>query len=430
MKRITGIDPTGSSFDRIALCTASAALPQVFEGGAGEYRDRGTAIHKFLDRVAQLRRDSFPLDAAVAAALAETDEQWRAACDQVDIEQLGDRTTLSTEVALAYNWKADSGRVLHPVAPRQYEIDPDCEVALTLDVAGVGDRHVAVGDYKGQFAWLPDPATSLQLGVGALVLARIHRARSASVEYLRVRSDGSISRWAAELDVFGLEAVADRVQAMMREVEQLRGAIGDGVVPNVTTGPWCQFCKARMHCPAKTQLVRSVLEAGTKLSLREPITPANVGNVYALLKRAKEGVAIVEKAIHAYEGDGDPSTPEQLSPTAIPVGPDPDGSMRYFGRFERPGREQLDGATTLRVLTARYGAEIATKACEVETSKTAIEEVVRANLGEGEKLGATKDAIIAEIRAAGGTQRAKTDKATEFTVAPDGTVKTRKRKAS
>jgi hypothetical protein len=87
--------------------------------------------------------------------------------------------------------------------------------------------------------------------------------------------------------------------------------------------------------------VRSVLagEAKQKLSLREPITPENVGHVYALMKRAKEGVAIAEKALRAYEADGDALDARAARPDGDPRGVDPDGSRRYFGRFERPGRE-------------------------------------------------------------------------------------------
>lgn len=431
MKRVVGIDPTGSSFDRIAACPASAALPQVHDGYPNDFRERGTAIHAYIDRIAQLRREGFPLDQACVDALAEVDEQWRAACEQVDVEALGHRTTLSTEVSLAYDWKADTGRVLTPVAPRQYEIDPDREVALTLDVAGVGARHVAVADFKGPYAWLPEPSRSLQLGVGALTLARIHRARSASLEYLRVRSDGSVSRWAAELDVFGIETVAERVQTMMRDVEQIRVDIYNGeVIPNVTEGPWCTYCKARNTCPAKVQLVRSVLagEGAKKLSLREPITPENVGHVYALVKRTKEGIRIAEKALHAYERDGAPSTPEQLGPSAIPVGEEPDGSRRFYGRFERPGNEKLDGKVVYTVLAEKFGPEAAAKACSMEASKDSIRDVVREHKAKDETIKEVEEGVLAAVRARGGAARPPTDKAAEFVIGPEGTMKKASRK--
>ena len=429
--RITGLDPTGSSFDRIDMCAASAALPQVFDGHANEDRGRGTALHYFLDRVAKLRVAGETPEAAREQALAEVDDQWRVAAELVDLEQLGHRTTLSTEVAVAYDWRADKGRVLQLAGPRQYEIDPDREVALTLDLVGVGDRVVHVGDYKGPWAWLPAPERSLQLGVGALALARIYRARSAHVEYLRLRSDGSVSAWRAQLDVFGLDAVAQRVHTMMTGVEQLAGAIAAGVVPNVTEGPWCTYCKARQHCPAKTQLVRAVLagDAKQKLSLREPITAENVATVYSLLRKTKEAVSHVEKAIRAYEADGEPSTPERLSPSAIPIGTDADGSRRFFGRFERAGGEKIDGGIAHAVLVERFGPEVATKAFELSTSKEAIRDVIRQNKAEGETITAVETEVLTKIRQLGGSKHPPTDKPTEFTVAPDGSAKKASRKA-
>lgn len=432
MRRIVGIDPTGSTFDRIAACPASAALPQVNDGNPNEFRDRGTALHKFIDRVAHYRREGHQLDAAKAGALMDIEPEWQPACDQIDLASIGHLTTLSTEIALAYSWKDDTARLLDPVAPRQYEIDPEREVALTIDAVGVGERTVYVGDYKGPWAWLPPPERSLQLGVGALAVARIYRARRAKVEFLRLRSDGTVSSWRGELDVFGLEEVAERVRTMMAGVAQMRTDVYDGdVTPNVTEGPWCSTCKARVHCPAKTQLVRSVLEqGGTKLSLREPITPANVGSVYAMLRRAKEGVSIVEKAIRAYEADGEPSTPERVSESAIPVGTDPDGSMRYFGRFERPGREELDGKVVYEVLAEKFGPEPAAKACGMEATKEAIKDVVRAHKAKDQTIAAVEADVLAQVRQRGGSKKPPTDKPTEFTVRPDGTAKATRRKAS
>lgn len=433
--RLVGIDPTGSTWDRTAACPASAALPQVFNGHASDPRDKGTALHKFVDRIAEMRRETPPrsLVKAREIALEEVDEQWRPACEQLDVEALGHRTTLSTEVAVAYDWVADTARILTPIAPRQYEVDPDREVAQTLDVCGVGDRTVTVGDYKGPYAWLPDPSRSLQLGGGALALARVFKARTAHVEFIRLRTDGTIAPWRATLDTFALEGVRERIQAMMRDVAELRGAVADGATPNVTEGPWCGYCPARTHCPAKTALVRSVLagDARTRLSLREPITPDNVGDVYRLLRKVKEGVSLVEKAVRAYEADGAPSTPDRVSESAIPVGVDEDGSLRYFGRFEREGNEKIDGDIALDVLQRIYG-DTAIGAFEVSTSKDAIEKLIRANKPPGQTLKDAKAEAFDRIRAAGGASRAPTDKPTEFLVSPDGKAKkaTTRKKAS
>jgi hypothetical protein len=143
--------------------------------------------------------------------------------------------------------------------------------------------------------------------------------------------------------------------------------------------------------------------------------------------RAREahegGHPIAEKALHAYERDGAPSTPEQLGPTAIPVGEDPDGSRRYYGRFERPGNEQLDGKVVYEVLAEKFGPEAAAKACSMEASKDAIRDVLREHKPKDETLKAAEEAVLADVRARGGAKKPPTDKAAEFVIGPEGTMK-------
>jgi hypothetical protein len=415
--RITGIDPTGSAFDRTARCAPSAALPQVFDANESSARDRGTAIHKYLERVAEHRKAG--TEDPRAAALGEVDDEWRQTCNDVDLVELTSHLTLSTEVAVAYNWREDTARILFPVEPRIYEIDPDCEIAMTLDLVGAGDRVVYVGDYKGPYAWLPEPEQSLQLGVGALAVARIFKGRSAVVEYIRIRSDGTTRKFRGELDVFALEALAERVHRMMTDVHELRGAIAAGVTPNVTEGPYCRYCPARQHCPAKTALIRSVLADPAPISLREPITPANAAGVYAIVRKAKDAIAMVDAALYAY-----------AKTERIPLGVDADGSLRFFGELRRPGNEVLDGATVHRVLAERYGGEAANAAVTMETTKKAIGDVARKHLGPDEKITKVVEAIVDQVRELGGATRKETCTTVEFTEAPDGQAKVRKRKSA
>jgi RecB family exonuclease len=405
---------TGSQMDRVLRCEASAALPQVFDANPQDHRDRGTAAHAFLSRVGKVGRD---------AALAEVDEQWRPFCESIELAQLADRITLSTEVALSYNWRTDTARVLEVLDHRAYEVDPDAEIPLTIDLAGFADGTVYSGDYKGPHAWLPEPEQSVQLGLAALALARLHDAWSARVEYIRLRDDGTTRRFGATLDAFGLEAAADRIRTTMATVAELRGMIANGHVPNVTEGPWCRYCPARQHCPAKTALIRSVItDTARSIPYDYPITPENAGAAYALWRRARDAMSALEKALHVYARD-----------TAIPVGEEPDGSMRFFGRLEREGREELDGAIAYQVIAERYGAEEAAKTVTMEVTKSAITDVVNRNLDKlqpGERKTHVATAIVTEIGKRGGSKRKAIDKPTEFTVAPGGDVKAKRRKAS
>ncbi len=404
--RITGIDPTGSSLDRTARCPASAALPQVFDAGPSAARDRGTAIHKYLERVGELGR----LD-----ALAEVDERWRPVCEGVELATLP--VKLSREVAVAYNWRDDTARLLQPLEPRLYEIDPTFETALTLDTVGVGNGIVYVGDYKGPYVWLPEPEQSMQLGVGALAVARIHDVEAAQVEYIRIRDDGTTRRFGARLDVFGLEATAERVQRTMAVVAKMREAISAGETPNVTEGPWCKYCPARHHCPTKTALIRAAAAQPAPISLREPLTPATAAHVYVQLKRWKEAFAMVEGALYAYAKD-----------TALQLATEEDGTEVWFGEFSREGNEAIDGRVAHEVLSERYGHEAADKAVTMEATKKAITELVRKHKPLDASLKGEQEAVYDAIKERGGVSRPMTTTTTEYTVSPDGEQKQHRRR--
>lgn len=407
--RLTGGGhPSGSVLDRAIRCPASVALPQVIDDHDSEPRDKGTALHVFLDRCAQVGRE---------AALDEVDERWREVCAQVETVKLADALRLSTEVAVAYDWVADTARVLQPLEPRAYEIDESREVALTIDVAGFADGTVYSGDYKGPRAWLPAPEQSMQLGTGALALARIFGASTAVVEYVRLRDDGEPVRWRAELDVFGLEAAADRVATAMARVTELRAMVATGATPNVTEGPWCRYCPARTACPAKTALIRAAMGSPPSVSL--PITPDNAAHVYERWRQAKTALSMIEGAIHAY-----------AKYTPVPIGTDEDGSARWFGELSRPGNEQLDGAVTHQVIAELYGGEAANAVVTMEATKSAVTNVIRPLIqGTDRSLKECTEEVLAKVRERGGVSRKATTTTTEYSVAPDGAAKARKRKA-
>lgn len=435
MTRLIGLDPSGSSLDRVSLCAASAALPQIIDANDTDEqmsaKKRGTAIHAFLDNVAKLGR---------AAALELCDPTWRERCESIDVAKLADVLKFSTEVAIAYNWRDDTARMLYPKAPRVYEIDLDSEIAGTIDVAAYDPKasRVYSGDFKGPRAWLPAPEASMQLGLGALALARIHGADSAEVEYMRVLDDGNTRRMRASLDVFALEGAADRIRRTMGLVEETRAIVDAGKSPNVTEGPWCRYCPARLHCPAKTAGMLAALTGpvamvlgedvapDATLSLRDGTTPAQAAQVYEKLRRAKDLLAQMEGVIYAYA---------KLTP--IPVRAEDDGSQRFFGELRRPGNDVLDGAIVHRVVTAKYGAEAANSVVTMETTKKAIGELIKARKPSDEIAKATKwtqvgaiREIIEAVEKLGGISNPETCTTTEYTLSAQGEAKARKRSAA
>lgn len=404
------IRTTGSQLDRVVRCTASAALPQIVDASPRDDRDAGTAIHAFLERVGAIGRE---------AALAEVDPQWRDRCADLELGKLAAQLAMTHELAIAYNWRTDTARILQPVERRVYEIDDDCELAATIDVAGVNDVAVYAGDYKGSHGWLPDAASSFQLGLGALALSRVFGRDRAEVEYIRFRDDGTPRKFRGSLDAFALLQIADNIRGTMITVDELRlVVVTEGLVPNVVEGPWCRYCPAKHHCPAKTALVRQVLADPHPIPYSQPLTPETALRVYQLLQPAKDAIKQAEAAIYAYA---------KLTP--IPLGVNDAGDERFFGELARPGNEELDGAVAFQVLTEKYDGATAAAAVTMETSKRAIADVVRPKLAAGEKISHVTEAIYDDIRARGGATRPETRSVIEYTVDPEGSTKARRRKA-
>jgi hypothetical protein len=404
------ITATGSQLDRIARCPPSGALPQVIDLGDDDEDDRsqGTIRHRFLQRASEVGRE---------AALEEVDEEWRANCADIDLAKIADQLKLSHEVPIAYNWAADTARLLYPVAPRVYEIDPSCEVAMTTDIVGEGNRHVYIGDYKGPHAWLPDPALSYQLGAAAVAFSRLFKARRATLEYIRIRDDGTPVKFKGELDMFGLDDVAEKISKMMGGLPALRSSIDSGIIPDVFEGPWCRYCHSKQHCPGKTALVRSVLGNPTPIPYSLPLTPADAVRIYRMFAPARAALKQAEGVLAEYA---------KLTP--ISLGVDPDGSERFYGELSRPGNEELDGSIVHRVITEMYDGETANKSVTYGATKAAIGDAIRGSLKPDEKITIQKDKVIARVRELGGSSRKMTTTTTEFTVAPGGQTKARKRK--
>jgi hypothetical protein len=409
---IVGIHPTGSKLDTVGRCPAAAALPQVESFNEDDKAPaRGIGVHRFLELCVEVGRD---------AALEQVDEAWRPLCTEIDTAKLARELSCSTEVALAYNFVADTARRLHTIGDRRaYEIDPSCEVAARLDLIGVAESAVLVGDYKGPHAWLPRPEDSYQLGVGAVAAARLFGRSRAHVEYIRILDDGKPLRFDADLDVFGLEAAAERIRGAMQAVALVRQVVDAGRVPNVSEGPWCRYCNARASCPAKTATIRQLVLDTQPIPHLTPLTPESAKRAYAMLAPLKAALKDVEGALYAYA---------KLDP--IHVRTEEDGSERWFGELARAGNDQVDGPIAHKVLTQLYSGEVANAAVTFETTKTAIGAAVRAALPAGDKLAPALRAVYATIDELGGIANPKTVTTTEYTISPAGDAKARKRKAS
>lgn len=397
---------SGSSMDRVARCEASAALPQVIDGNENPGQQRGHAVHDFLERVPEVGRE---------AALAEVPEKWRELCADIQLAKLAPQLKLSREVTLVYNWREDTAR-MPPEDGHHVRIDRRSESVVRLDLLGLGDRRVYVGDYKTGHGWLPAPERSYQLGMGAVAAARFFGARSAMLEYIRIRDDGTIRKHSGEQDLFALDDTADKIKQTMLRAMELRERVLGGFVPNVTEGPWCKYCPAKFHCPAKTAGIRHVINDPQPVPYVIPLTPEIALTAYLKLKEAEERLALIKSAIYAYA---------KLTP--IPLGEEEDGSLRYFGELEREGNDVLDGPIAHQVITARFGAEVANKVVTMETTKKAITAAVKEHKHPDETQKEVFESIIEEIDKRRGITNPITSSTIEYTVDPEtGEAKVRR----
>lgn len=399
---------TGSQLDRIARCPASGALPQVVTAESDDPSpERGTAIHRFLERVPVVGRD---------AALEETPEQWRSACAVVDLGALAAQLALSHEVAIAYDWRRDTARILAPVTPRAYEIDPHCEIPFTVDVIGADtERRIAyVGDYKGPHAWLPLPGDSYQLAIAAVAVARLYCATSACVEYVRIRDDGSVHKQSGTLDAIGLDDAAARIADLVSGLPDLRSRIEAGHSPDVVEGRWCRYCPSRQHCPAKTALIRRVLHT-EPAPYTQPLDQASAAELARKIAVARAALKGADAALYAYA---------KLTPVLLET--EPDGTEHWLGEWTRPGNEVLDGPIAHRVLAEIYGGEAANAAVEMTTTKSAITDAIRSAMPRDEKITHHTKRAFDAIRAAGGASNPTTTTTVEHTVGPDGKKKVKR----
>jgi hypothetical protein len=112
-------------------------------------------------------------------------------------------------------------------------------VPCTIDLVYDGSRRT-VRDWKTGFEGVPDPATSLQLGLGALCVARDEWLDEVDVEIARIDSAGGthINEPHGEpimLDAFALDEMADRWRSVVRGVLSARETIAAG--GTVATNP-------------------------------------------------------------------------------------------------------------------------------------------------------------------------------------------------
>ena len=392
---------TFSGLERVARCPGSVALPHAnYSTG---YSTRGTALHAYLEAIPALGPE---------AALDVVDDEWRDAAKALDLTGLDTELQLGAEVSLAYDCENDTGRELGRGTGRDYTDVAPSEVPGTLDVVGFDRprRRGLVIDWKmGWQAAKKSIRKHWQLFAGGLVVARAYDLDEVEVQQIHV-SEGE-RPWVKKvvLTAMELDDFAGDVQHVYREAKEMRATAEAGRIPNgLHAGDWCTYCGARDWCPVRTSLIRAVVSGDETDGLLR-VTPMPAGMIpeaYRRVKAAKKILRTIEQAVFAAAAEA-----------PILVGKDDDGTEHWLGQLVDEGNELIDGRVAHAVIAEKHGAAAADAAVTYETSKVAIDRVLKP-LAERGKFAGMKREVLEAIRAKGGAVRPPREGVREYAVKP------------
>jgi hypothetical protein len=344
-----------SSLGRLAACPGSAALPQ--GNTSSVWADDGTERHAWLGRLI-VTRDT---DVAPAA-------YYEAALDILDRIPAG----AASEVELSYEHE---GRVI---------------LTGHADVVAVLPDAVLVADWKSFEDVGPAESNWQVRSYAAMAAQRFCRDR-AIVLIIYVREGQAPYVNAAELDALDLAAVLEDVRLVDARVWNERAKVAAGAMPDVAEGKHCRYCPAAHACPAKTALIRQLVDgtaAQTLASLsfisdeEAALAWERIAQYSALLNRMKS--ALIARA----------------SDRPIPL-----RNGMELRKVSKQGNERLDGDIAWKVIGDMFGRDCADAAVERHASKKQIDGALRKWLPPGETLTKVKERVYKAIRARGGAEK-------------------------
>ena len=374
-----------SRIDRAIVCPASAVLPEADSITAGA--SRGTALHAFLAAALEVGRDE--------ALSRIQDEDDRVAAELLNLEGLPASKPggWAAEVAYLYNAETGAAREVGRAIGRAYPPHDLPEIAGTADVVGLADdgETIVVMDYKSGHAWVPAARDSWQLRSLALAACHAHGRHRAMVGIVRLWGDGGHWTTTAMLEEMDLDCAAV-------ELHHLVGRVFNAAVeykerqrmPQVVEGPHCAFCSSLPWCPAKSALVLAAAASPEKMVL--PVEVAlTIETAARAYERAKTAIDLLEKHVLAPIREFAQSTPVPL----------PGGLV--LSEVEQ-SREVVHGQIAVDVLAKLHGPDVARAACEIKSSKAAIERALKPLVTTDRKLSALKKETLTALREAGGIE--------------------------
>lgn len=369
--------PTASSLERANCCIGSALLPRVDELTSAA--TRGTAMHAFLARVAEVGRDE---------ALGEVEEEYRPICAAIDLDVLPvSRLEVIVELALAYDPESgvaeelgrNLGRRYPPVGPHRF--------VGTADLVALSPTDVLVADYKTGRGIISPAAQNAQLRLLGLAVARRFGRQFVRVAIIRIAEDGTPFFDSAEFDAVELDVIAEELRTLAARIEDVKDLMDLGQPPPLTTGTHCRYCPCLVYCPAVTALARRLAFQAEAVAdeVTAALTPQQAATAWTRLKVAEEVIRRAREGLYGYARDH-----------GIPL---PNGLV--VGEVETK-RRVLDGRLSFDVLRRMHGESIASGACSIEVSQAAIDRSLRAVAeANGDKLAKLKREVMSALEQAG-----------------------------
>lgn len=385
--------PSASQLGRAFKCPASMALHQdreISEAGEG-----GTWKHEFLRLFRVSGKDT---------ALNAVPDEFKPQMKAIDWSKLAGMVDgMVAELALAYDVKLRSTRVIGTNVGREYGQLKPSEIAMSLDYAcGPGEAgQVRVVDLKtGARQNVPPLAYNWQLKANAVALATLHSSQAASIHILGPDDTNGYYVENHSMDAFALDEAANELEVLFNKVSAAFASKDRGTLPQVTVGAHCKYCPCRFTCHGTTGLALAM--GGDQLRIGQ-LDDATAAAAYDRLQAAKLVLKEVEKQLTAYAADRTLSI----------------GDGKFFGR-RTVRRTTLDGPTVANVLTTSLGSAFAKQALELKTSKAAIKRaVMAAYAGDHASFGGLTQsqalaAVMREVEAQGGCNVKTYDRVTEY----------------
>lgn len=397
---------SGSSLPIAAKCSASTVLPQVQKIGE---KDRiGSALHDHMkDRVAY----------GVSEAMVRLDliaQRWDLDESERNIfrgraysfEWCPPKGAMS-EVAMCF---CDDGSTVFVKGGRgQYDDLPDNAVfPIQVDLVWSepeplyreGQRARCP---KGSTLWVPDlktgraayvdpVETNLQVIAGCVAAARLTGAEvavPAVIFWEKGQGTWDVPAFPLNVEKLGQAEAIIRDVIHRRLEERTRYLNGEPL--RYTIGNHCTYCNAETHCAAKVGAIKRLLEDPRPLD-HTALTPLQARQLAEMLPSIELFAKKAKEAMVAFSD----------TYGAVDV-----GHGRAWGAYQEP-RTELDPVIARQVLIGELGPESAAKAFEAKTSKTSIEEAIkaayRALAADGVKrpVAPVMRRVMAEIKERGG----------------------------